>query len=148
MKIFIFSIGRAKRDGLNTERKNPGPGAYEFKSGLSGPKYHFCGRYPLRNRSFTPGPSHYSPDYKKRVTRTTYGYSMGGKYSFSSRSKSPGPGSYEIKVNKKKTMGKFGTDNRRALSHSCSGIVPGPGTYTAEAQKISSNHREAPKYTY
>jgi hypothetical protein len=81
------------------------------------------------------------------MARTTYGYSMGGKYSFSSRSKSPGPGTYEIKVGKKKTMGKFGTDNRRSLSNSCSCIVPGPGTYAAEAHKIRSNQREAPKYT-
>ena len=140
------SMGKSVR---STERRHdvPGPGAYEQKSRLEGPKPVISGRHAQSIQNFVPGPGQYNPDDRARKAATAFKYTMAGRPSSAVRtSGAPGPGSYDLRVNKINKGVRFGKDTRKGLGDTATRAVPGPGAYDARPQTAGGRYN-APKYT-
>jgi len=92
-----FGFGSEARLHAVKESRGPGPGSYETRGNLEGLKFSVSSRPSgTSNRSLTPAPGQYKPDYGQ-IEETAPKSSFGG----SSRaelapSKQPGPGQYEL----------------------------------------------------
>ena len=141
-------MGRAGRDGIRkTNEGSPGPGAYEQKTKVGGPKPVIAGRHVQNAVNFVPGPGQYNPDSRLRQASTTFKYSMAGRPATATTSNAaPGPGAYDANLVREKGGIHFGKDSRKGLSDSTSHFVPGPGAY--DSAIASAKKQSAPKYTY
>eukprot|EP00357_Protocruzia_adherens_P018502 CAMPEP_0115026988 /NCGR_PEP_ID=MMETSP0216-20121206/35151_1 /TAXON_ID=223996 /ORGANISM="Protocruzia adherens, Strain Boccale" /LENGTH=425 /DNA_ID=CAMNT_0002402323 /DNA_START=31 /DNA_END=1308 /DNA_ORIENTATION=+ len=97
------SFSKAARPDVNKVKKDlsPGPGAYETRGRVGGPKFSMRTRPSSSGRPKTPGPGSYRDD--DRVVQTHYGsFGFGygekcSKLNVSSESKAkPGPGNYKV----------------------------------------------------
>lgn len=121
---------------------NPGPGAYESKSGVGqGLMFTARGRHPtsyMRSRSM-PGPGAYSPTVTgvyQSSPKCGFGTSTRGEFGVKSRmGAQPGPGAYELQNFKciGKDSVKYSATSRRRMHDLNSYVTPGPGTYNAHA---------------
>lgn len=142
-------MGRASRDGTRkaNDGGSPGPGAYEQKTKIGGPKAVIAGRHNQSATDFVPGPGQYNPDTKLRQSSTTFKYSMAGRPATSkNESNAPGPGAYNQELIKEKSGVRFGKDSRKPMSSSYTAFVPGPGAYDSATAAVKKH--AAPKYTY
>jgi len=140
-------MGKAAREGAYKTVNSPGPGAYDQRSRIEGPKCVIAGRHTQSVSSFVPGPGQYNPDSQLRQSSTAFKYSMAGRPASASRGNgAPGPGSYEVRVGAEKQGGAhFGKDLRKPLSQSFNVAVPGPGSYNPTGRAAKSG--AAPQYS-
>lgn len=148
-----FSFGGSTRFALGpSEKKQPGPGAYNPKDPLltAGPKVSFTGGNSGRGLPLpenAPGPGAY--EQRSSLGKTKMFTARGRALNSSARSRSqPGPGAYDPK-NNAVLMGiprcGFGTATRQDITGGSSLFGPGPGAY--DLQNAMSLGKNGPKYS-
>jgi hypothetical protein len=121
-------IGTSSRGNFDTNGNPVGPGNYEIKGSIDGPKWGFGSqsRGSVYGDKMTPGPGAYSVgDLKDKR-----GFSMSSRYPEKERLGSPGPGAYSPTKSKDAPNYSMGTGKRDSFSKS--GMVPGPGSYDSK----------------
>eukprot|EP00927_Polykrikos_kofoidii_P057244 TRINITY_DN51364_c0_g1_i1.p1 TRINITY_DN51364_c0_g1~~TRINITY_DN51364_c0_g1_i1.p1 ORF type:complete len:461 (-),score=80.46 TRINITY_DN51364_c0_g1_i1:61-1386(-) len=127
--------------GSLVAQANPGPGAYEQKSGIGngGKMFTAGGRHPtsyMRARSL-PGPGAYNPSQGATLqSPPKCGFGTSTRDDVGGRARNlamPGPGAYELQ--NFKSVGadapKFSATSRRKMHDLNSYVTPGPGTYNS-----------------
>jgi hypothetical protein len=154
-------FGTSVRGKTNSAAQaNPGPGAYESRSGVGGGlMFTARGRHPtsyMRSRSL-PGPGAYTPTLGaayQTPPKCGFGTSTRGDFTGGSQKGMPGPGTYEMQNFKcmGKDSKKFSATSRRRMHDLNSYVTPGPGTYNAHATSFGhaqhDRHENAPSCAF
>lgn len=118
---------KGKRDKMHGDNM-PGPGNYNMKSTLGGPKYGIAGRPKTSKRQGDgPGPSAYYPNDYQTKTRPKSAKIGTSKRMQKVIDNTPGPGQYERKPKYDKRGGKIGSSKRPSTAIKSEG--PGPASY-------------------
>lgn len=92
-------IGTGKR-GNSSTKAVPGPGQYNMNTTIGGgPKYSMSQKIGLNSdRTFSPGPANYSPNYKTLYRNTSY--TMRKRPNTARTEITPGVGNYDLRTEK------------------------------------------------
>ena len=141
-----YSFGGSVADrSLSANNSNPGPGAYSYAAGRSGPAYSLSGRHDTADvMSTTPAAGCFGDSH----LHTAAAYSMGGASadrSLAVPNDTPGPGSYNYRIDATKQSApshSIGGQSRTPTVSRSGGPDPGSYNYRIDATKTS-----APSYS-
>ncbi|OMJ68979.1 hypothetical protein SteCoe_33427 [Stentor coeruleus] len=130
-------IGTSQRQFLNNTQKTPGPGAYDSKFAVGGPKYTIKGREEKRHISTSPGPGHYNQevnDFSIKDRSPAYKIGLSARSDMKKIYENPGPGQYDTRSKISGPKWGFGSDGK---SKYIKNDMPGPGAYESLTPKYN-----------